>query len=150
MSLGVLRNQLAPAAITAVQQHIVNVFRKKRLDTIGARAQYIAGLFRSKTDHPIIWREYVEGNIQAHPEVGGYKTVCFFLCRIFSSKHFSQTRRGLFQSEPILGTLQVYYSAYGIMEDPPLKDPGVGNRPVGALALAAAAVRCLLTLVVRF
>ena len=31
--------------------------------------------------------------------------------------------------------LQVYYFAYGIMEDPPLEDPGVESRPVGVLAL---------------
>jgi len=52
------------------------VFRKKRLNTIEARAEYITQLFKSDDDHPIIWREYTEGNIQNHPEVGGYKTVC--------------------------------------------------------------------------
>lgn len=51
------------------------VFRQKRLKTIEARAAYIAKLFESENDHPIIWREYVEGNIENHAEVGGYKTV---------------------------------------------------------------------------
>lgn len=74
-ALGVFRNHLASAAITAVQRHLPCVFRKKRLDTLEGRARYIAQLFKSALDHPIIWREYVEGDIQNHPEVGGYKTV---------------------------------------------------------------------------
>jgi len=56
--------------------------------------------------------------------------------------HHPQTRRGVFQSDPILETLLVYYSSSGIMEPVPTKDPGPGNRPFGALALATAAVRC--------
>ena len=75
-SLGVLRNHIATAAIVAVQRHLSNVFRKKRLHTIEGRAEYVMQLFNSDNDHPIIWREYIEGNIQNHPEVGGYKTVC--------------------------------------------------------------------------
>lgn len=77
-SLGVLRNNIASAAIIAVQRHLTGVFRAKRLNNVEARAKYIAQLFKSAKDHPIIWREYVEGNIQNHPEVGGYKTVCHF------------------------------------------------------------------------
>jgi len=123
-ALGVLRNRLATAAIAAVQTFVSDVFRKKRLDTIERRANYIAQLFPSDQDHPIIWREYVEGDIQNHPEIGGYKTI----------------RRGQFQSDPILGTLKSYYTSSGIMEDPPLEDPGTGYRPLGVLALASAAV----------
>jgi len=78
-TLGVLRNHLASAAIPAVQRYIVGVFCKKRLDTVETRAQYIAKLFKSEDDHQILWREYVEGDIPNHPEVGGYKTVCFLL-----------------------------------------------------------------------
>jgi len=51
------------------------VFHKKRLQTIEARAEHVAELFRLDNDHLIIWREYVEGDIQNHPGVGGYKTV---------------------------------------------------------------------------
>ena len=76
-SVAGLRNALATTAIDAVERHLVNVFRKERLSNFPARANYIAQLFRSPKDDPIIWREYVEGNIQNHPEVGGYKTVCF-------------------------------------------------------------------------
>lgn len=61
---------------------------------------------------------------------------------VFSPSEYStQTRRGVFQSEPILETLLLYYtSSWGIMEDPPTEDPGVGNRPLGILALVTAAV----------
>lgn len=140
-SLAGLRNNLASTAIAAVQRHVVSVFRKKRLETIEGRVNYIAQLFKSKNDDPIIWREYVEGNIQNHPEVGGYKTVCFHLHPLLSSaKRLRQTRRGAFQSDPILETLLSYYASSGIMEPPPHEDPGVGNRPLGILALTAAAV----------
>ncbi|KAF9642059.1 hypothetical protein BDM02DRAFT_3194001 [Thelephora ganbajun] len=114
-SLGVLCNRVATDAVTA-----------KRLLNTKARAQYIAGLFRSDDDHPIIWQEYVEGNIQNHPEISGYK----------------MTRCGVFQSDPILETLLGYYSSSGIKEDPPTEDPGPGNRPLGILALATAMVEC--------
>jgi hypothetical protein len=77
-SLGVLRNHLASAAITAVQRHLTNTFRRKRLDTIHARADYITQLFKSDGDHPIIWREYFVGDIPNHPGVGGYKTARLF------------------------------------------------------------------------
>lgn len=79
-SVAGLRNALATTAIEAVQRHLVNVFRKERLSNFQGRANYIAQLFKSDKDNPIIWREYVEGNIQNHPEVGGYKTVCFLTC----------------------------------------------------------------------
>jgi hypothetical protein len=124
-SLGVFRNHLATATVTAVKRYLPSLFRRLRLQTIEARANYVCQLFKSDNDHPIIWREYVEGNIQNHPEVGGYKT----------------TRRGVFQSDPILETLLSYHSSSGIMESPPTEDPGPGNRPIGVLALATAAVR---------
>jgi hypothetical protein len=78
-SLGVLRNHLAAAAITAIQRHLPSTFRQQRLRTVDARAKYIEQLFDSDDDHPIIWREYTKGNIQNHPEDGGYKTVCWNL-----------------------------------------------------------------------
>ena len=52
----------------------------------------------------------------------------------------TQTRHGLFQSDPILETLLGYYMSSGIKEDPPTEDPGPGNRPVGILALVTAVV----------
>ena len=51
-----------------------------------------------------------------------------------------QKRRGRFQSIPVLRAFSVYWSAYGIRKPIAPSDPGVGNRPVGALAMAAAAV----------
>jgi len=56
------------------------------------------------------------------------------------SEHVIQTRRGVFQSDPILETLLSYYSSSGIMELLPIEDPGSGNRPLGVLALVTAAV----------
>src|SRR5579872_968322 len=76
-TLGVLRNHIAAKAVEAVQRHLSYIFCSKRLQTLQVRAEYVASLFRSDDDHPIIWREYVEGDIQNHPEIGGYKTVCF-------------------------------------------------------------------------
>ena len=73
-SLGVFCNHLATVAVLAVQEYMSVVF--KRIKTVEARAKYIDKLFESEDDHPIIWREYVEGDIKNHPEVGGYKTVC--------------------------------------------------------------------------
>ena len=54
-ALGVFRNHLAAAAISAVQEHVTNVFRQTRLKTVEARAAYINKLFESEDDHPIIW-----------------------------------------------------------------------------------------------
>jgi len=61
----------------------------------------------------------------------------------FPSEHLMQTRRGVFQSDPILETLLSYYSSSGIMESLPSEDPGPGNRPVGVLALVTVAVCCI-------
>lgn len=75
-ALGLLRNRIATDAITAVQHHLLGVFRAKKLKTIEARAVYIAGLFKSANDHPIIWREYVEGDIpDLTDSLDQYKTV---------------------------------------------------------------------------
>lgn len=74
-ALSGLRNHIATEAITAVQHHVHVVFRKNRLNSIEGRAEYIANVFKSKDDHPILWREYVEGDIRDHPERGGYKIV---------------------------------------------------------------------------
>ena len=139
-SLGVLRNHIASEALGAVQKYLQAIHHKKKLQTVESRATYIDGLFNKEDDHLIIWREYVEGDIQNHPEIGGYKTVCGTLVPSPSSLIATQTRRGVFQSDPILAALLGYYSSFGIMEDPPTEDPGPGNRPMGILALASAAV----------
>ena len=75
-ALCVLRNQIAASAVAAVQRYLPNVFRQKRLQTVEARAEFVAKLFKADdNDHPIIWREYVEGTIPNHSEIGGYKPV---------------------------------------------------------------------------
>lgn len=53
---------------------------------------------------------------------------------------YPQRRQGPFQSIPVLRAFSVYFSAHGIQMRFPLEDPG---RPIGALAIAAAAVRFL-------
>ena len=101
-ALGVLRNHLASTAITAVQRYLTAVFLKKRLNTLEGRAKYITQLFKSPKDHPIIWREYVEGNIQNHPEIGGYKTVRCSLSHTAPLSHL--LRRGAVYSSRTLSS----------------------------------------------
>jgi len=48
-----------------------------------------------------------------------------------------QKRRGPFQSVPVLRAFLMYFTSHGIQMRLPSDDPG---RPIGALALAAAAV----------
>lgn len=74
-SLGVVRNRIGTAALFAVQRHLVNVFRQKRLQTLDARAMLVSQKFRSDDDHPFIWHQYVVGDIPNHPGTGGYQTV---------------------------------------------------------------------------
>ena len=78
----VMRNRFAATGIKAVQHVLTGIFRQKRLQTLKARAAYISQLFKSEDENPIIWREYIEGDIQNHPEIGGYKTIT-----IFSTRH---------------------------------------------------------------
>ena len=92
-ALGVLRNHLASAAVTAVQRHLPNVFQKKWLNTLEGRARHVAKLFKSPDDHPIIWREYAEGDMKDHPEIGGYKTVRQSLPYIKSSSRLNTQHR---------------------------------------------------------
>jgi hypothetical protein len=142
-TLGVVRNHIAAKAVTAVQRHLSGVFCGVRLQTIEARALHVAKLFKlGDDDHPIIWREYIESDIPDHPEFGGNKTVCEVFIPLWArfTDYYTQTRRGVFQSDPILETLLSYYTANGIKEDAPVEDPGPGKRPIGILALITAAV----------
>ena len=78
MLLGVVCNHIGTAAAFAVQRHLTNVFHQKQLQTIDARAKFVAEKFKSDDDHLIIWRQYVVGDIANHPEIRGYKTVCTY------------------------------------------------------------------------
>jgi len=88
-ALAAVRNRIGTSAVFAVQRHLGNVFRQKRLKKIKARAEFVSTQFKSDDDHPFIWREYVVGNIENHPEVGGYQTVCRLL--IIPLRHFLTT-----------------------------------------------------------
>lgn len=74
-ALGVVRNRIGTAAVFAVQRHLANIFRQKRLHTLDDRAKLVSEQFKSDDDHPFIWRQYVVGDIANHPEIGGYQTV---------------------------------------------------------------------------
>ena len=74
-SLGVLCNHIASTALNMVKCHLSTVWSSKRLKSIEARAGYINSLFLSDDEHPMIWCEYVEGNVQNHPKIGGYQMV---------------------------------------------------------------------------
>ena len=75
-ALSVLRNHLATAATESIKWYLPAVYRKKKITTVTARTDYLIKLFpKSDTEHPIIWWEYVVGDIQNHAEVGGYKMV---------------------------------------------------------------------------
>ena len=74
-SVSVVRNRIGTAAVFAVQRHLSNMFRRKQLQTLDARADFVSQKFKSNDDHPFIWNHYVVGDIPNHPGVGGYQTV---------------------------------------------------------------------------
>ena len=71
--LNILRTSIASDAVNAVNNYLPQIWCSKKLDTIKARASYVRKLFKSDKEDPFIWREFVEGDIQEHPEIGGYK-----------------------------------------------------------------------------
>lgn len=74
-AVGVARNRIGTAALFAVQRHLANIFRQKRLQTLNARAKFVSEQFRSDDDHPFIWYQYTVSDIPNHPETGGYRIV---------------------------------------------------------------------------
>ena len=99
-------------------------------------------LLESK-QYPYIWESFRPGTIQIpRGEETYYDEVSYNLIswHIYTEPT-CQKRHGAFQSIPVLRAFLVFYTSYGLHEQIPAMDPGVGNRPIGALALAAAAVR---------
>ena len=140
--LGTLRYQIGSEAIRAVVKHLPSQFNKRTLESQPVRAAYVQALISDK-QHPFIWEYFRPGNIP----VGGaklyYDDVSFNLLAIspeLVSPLCHQKRRGRFQSVPVLRAFSVYFSAHGIRTPIPQSDPGAGFRPIGALAMAAAAV----------
>jgi len=71
----------------------------------------------------------LRGTSRITPKLAGIRwyvnpILCWFALNL---KYTKQTRRGVFQSDPILETLLSYYSSSSIMEEIPTEDPGPGN-----------------------
>ena len=105
---------------------------------MSARVAYIATLLASK-QRPFIWEHFRPGTIQIpRGEETYYDEVSSHLSHALDTKRVTfQKRRGPFQSIPVLCAFSIYFASYGIQTHPSSEDPG---RPIGALALAAAAV----------
>jgi len=119
--LGVLRNQIGAEALMAVIEYLPTQYTKRMLGSKSERATYITTLLESK-QRPFVWEYFRPGTIEI-PR--GEET------------YYDEKRRGPFQSVPVLRAFSIYFASYGIQMRHPSEDPG---RPVGALALAAAAV----------
>ena len=106
-----------------------------------ARSKYILKLLDSK-QYPYIWGSFRPGTIQIpRGEETYYDEVSYNLIswRIYTEST-CQRRRGAFQSISVPRVFLVFYTSYGLHEPIPAMDPRVGNRPIGTLVLAAAAV----------
>lgn len=135
-----LRNQIGAEALTAVIEHLPSQYTKRTLSSKPARAAYVSALLES-SQRPFIWEEFRPGTIEIpRGEETYYDQVDIqnpvFRLR-FLLKSACQKRRGPFQSVPVLRAFSTYFTSYGIHMQLPSEDPG---RPIGALALAAAAV----------
>lgn len=137
--LGVLRSQIGQGAVRAISNHLPGQYSKRQFDSKTARAAYIQALISDK-QYPFIWETFRPGNLP----VGGaklyYDDVRPMPSVLFQSLISFQKRRGRFQLVPILRAFSVYWTAYGIHTPISPLDPGPGNRPIGALAMAAVAV----------
>ncbi|KAF9779590.1 hypothetical protein BJ322DRAFT_1113390 [Thelephora terrestris] len=120
--IGVLRSQIGSEAIDAVIEYLPTQYPKRMLNSTDAKASYVTTLL-DHPQHPIIWQYFRPGTIEL---ACGEET------------YYDEKRRGPFQSIPVIRAFSVYYSSHGVHMRLPSNDPG---RPVGALALAAAAVQ---------
>ncbi|KAF9783793.1 hypothetical protein BJ322DRAFT_1109639 [Thelephora terrestris] len=119
--LGVLRNHIGAEGFDEVVKSLAVQFSKRTLNSKAAKAAYINTLLNS-SQRPFIWEYFRPGTIEI-PR--GEET------------YYDEKRRGRFQSIPVLRAFLKYYTFHGIRARLPSEDAG---RPIGALALAAAAV----------
>lgn len=103
---------------------------------------YIRTLVSDHKQYPYIWECFRPGNVPVGSAKLYYDDVSETLSEKFTpvSLLHCQKRHGRFQSFPVLKAFSVYWSTYGIRTAVVPSDPGEGNRPIGALAMAAAAV----------
>ncbi|KAF9645831.1 hypothetical protein BDM02DRAFT_395302 [Thelephora ganbajun] len=119
--MSVLRNQIGAEGLTAVIKHLPGQYNKHELGSKTERAAYVTTILESK-QRPFIWEYFHPGTIEIPRGEATY---------------YDKKRRGPFQSIPVLCAFSMYFTSYGIQMRIPSEDPG---RPIGALALAAAAV----------
>ncbi|KAF9787362.1 hypothetical protein BJ322DRAFT_1017299 [Thelephora terrestris] len=119
--LGVLRNQIGSDALAAVIKYLPTQYNKRMLDSKAARGAYVQTLLDS-SQKPFIWEYFRPGTIEIPRGEENY---------------YDEKRRGPFQSPPVLRAFWTYFTSAGIHMRLPSEDAG---RPVGALAMAAAAV----------
>ncbi|KAF9781703.1 hypothetical protein BJ322DRAFT_1023073 [Thelephora terrestris] len=118
--LGVLRNQIGTKGLQAVIEFLPTQYTNRMLDSKAQRAAYVSTLLNSK-QRPFIWEYFRPRTIEVPAG---------------QEKYYDEKCRGLFQSIPVLRAFSVYFSSHGIRTR-----PEGSERPVGALALAAAAVK---------
>jgi len=140
--LGVLRNQIGNEGLTAVIEYLPSQYTKRALGSKDTRAKYIATIL-ADPQRPFIWEYFRPGTIPLPGENAYYDQVRPIELMSWHTglPNPQQKRRGPFQSEPVLRAFSIYFTAYGIQTKIPSDDPGIGVRPIGALALAATAVR---------
>ena len=133
-----LRNQIGNEGLAAVIEYLPSQYNKRALGSVSARAAYIATVLGSK-QRPFIWEHFRPGTIPIpRGEEAYYDEVSSRLSHVLDTQPVTfQKRRGPFQSIPILRAFSIYFTAYGIQTHPSSED---AERPIGALALAAAAV----------
>ncbi|KAF9780629.1 hypothetical protein BJ322DRAFT_1023859 [Thelephora terrestris] len=119
--LSVLRNHIGAEGFDEVVNSLAVQFSKQTLNSKAAKAAYINTLLNS-SQRPFIWEYFRPGTIEI-PR--GEET------------YYNKKRWGRFQSIPVLRAFLKYYTFHGIRARLPSEDAG---RPIGALALAAAAV----------
>ena len=132
------RNTIANTAVINIQTFMA---RHKTPDLI---SEYTRTGLLYYGEIPFLYCVFECTHVSSKKERGGYKVVGatfpFFLSFLAKQSDNSQTCHRLFQSQPILDTILVYFSRRGIKQHfPAVSVPGKNN-PVGMLALVCTAV----------